>query len=117
MLHYLLGTLHSDLKCCYKLRDFLRSKASNHEKTGGGDLASPYFRAQTPPPTHPLSSILPTPLNPHSCITINVMKQSLGVHVAAKQTAYSAPLMSPGTSPEFRKEPINLSVQLRVQEQ
>lgn len=70
-----------------------------------------------PPPTHPLSSILPTPLNPHSCITINVMKQSLGVHVAAKQTAYSAPLMSPGTSPEFRKEPINLSVQLRVQEQ
>lgn len=82
--------------------------------TGGSDLASPRSIVRTP---HPVpTTILPIHLNPHSCITIKVMKQSLGVLVAAIQRAYSAHLMPPGTSSEFRKEPINLSVQLRVQQ-
>lgn len=124
LLRYLSGTLHSDLKCCYRLRDFLQGKASDHEITQEAvtlpllsSMCKEFLLVRTPTPPHPPSNILPIHLDPQSCITIKVMKQSLRVHVAAIQRAYSAPLMPPGTSFEFRKEAINLSVQLHVQQQ
>lgn len=55
-------------------------------------------------------------LYPQRCVTIKVMElleKGLSVYVTERKRKYAVNV--PGTSPEFRKDPINLGVQLPVQ--